>query len=116
MVARASVFDALEATKAHLTTSAEAQKVEDMLKRIAQARSVMYAPGFETFGRVDAAMKELDVPESEWDTLYRIRMQVEASLLRPAPTLGLALPPERGEAAPATPALHPVDLPALGVR
>ncbi len=116
MVARASVFDALEATKAHLTTSAESQKVEDMLKRIAQARSAMYAPGFETFGRVDAAMKELDVPESEWDTLYRIRMQVEASLLRPAPTPGLAPPLERGETAPATPALHPVDLPALGVR
>ena len=32
MEARATVFDALETTKAHLTTSAEAQKVEDELK------------------------------------------------------------------------------------
>jgi hypothetical protein len=116
MLARASVFESLEATKAHLTTSAEAQKVEDLLKKIARDRTVAYSAGFETFGRVDAALRELDVPESEWDTLYRIRMQVEAGLLRPTSASDPALSLGRSNDVPAGSAFRPAELPALGVR
>jgi hypothetical protein len=116
MEARATVFDALETTKAHLTTSAEAQKVEDELKRIAKGGSVGYQPGAETFGRVDAAMKDLDIPESEWDILYRIRMQVEANLLRPTTAPGFVGSVGVQPAALGGASIGPADVPALAAR
>ncbi len=116
MLARAAVFDVLETTKAHLTTSAEAQKVEDQLKKIAQGGVVGYLPGSETFERVDAAMNDLDIPEAEWDIIYRIRMQVEADLLRP--TAGRDLISSLGARGTArgVASLESVDVPALATR
>ena len=71
---------------AHLTTSAEAQDVEDRLKRITGRRSRRHGPRHEepTLAAIDRTLLALDVPNEEWDILYRLRLQAERDLLRRA--------------------------------
>jgi hypothetical protein len=82
---RAVVLSALAATAAHLTTSAEAQAVEDRLQHLAArnhqpdegSRSALRA----TFEAVDKTLLDLVIPADEWDVLYRLRLQVELDRL-----------------------------------
>jgi hypothetical protein len=75
-LARAAILSRLVTADAHLTTSKEAQAVEDHIRRIARANA-----GAASFDRIDADLLELDVPTDEWDVLYRTRLQVERDLL-----------------------------------
>jgi hypothetical protein len=88
--ARAAIVSRLATASAHLTTSKEAQEVEDRLGKLARqggaagatsgagAKSAARTPaGFEA---IDATLLDLAVPTDEWDILYRIRLQIERDL------------------------------------
>jgi hypothetical protein len=98
--ARAAIGSRLTATAAYLTTSKEAQTVEDRFDRIIQARKTMDSEGLpgrsdallEELRALDATLATLDVDYSEWEVLYRMRLQIERDLLVGSP-LGQALRP-----------------------
>jgi len=111
--ARAAIASRLTVTAAYLTTSREAQAVEDELDRITEARKTMDAEGLP--GRSDALLADLQaidatlamlvVDAAEWEVLYRMRLQVERDMLLGVPvghafaTARAVLPPTgRGEA------------------
>ena len=83
--ARAAILSRLATSSAHLTTSAEAQQVEDQLERLAkrdrQARPVVRGDTRNAFKAIDATLLDLAVPTDEWDILYRLRLQIERDLL-----------------------------------
>ena len=83
--ARAAILSRLANTTAHLTTTAEAQAVEDRLHRIAEGQDAAGGmAGWRTadaLREVDATLLDLQVPSDEWDILYRLRLQVERDLL-----------------------------------
>lgn len=83
--ARAAILSRLATSSAHLTTSAEAQQVEDQLERLAkrdkQARPVLRGATRNAFKAIDATLLDLAVPTDEWDILYRLRLQIERDLL-----------------------------------
>lgn len=83
--ARAAILGRLATTAAHLTTSAEAQKVEDQIARVAdfgRASDGTLGPSTRKgLEEIDAKLLDLAVPTDEWDTLYRLRLQVERDLL-----------------------------------
>jgi hypothetical protein len=83
--ARAAILSRLATTVAHLTTSSEAQKVEDQIKKVAafgRASRGTLGPGAKAgLEEIDAKLLELAVPTDEWDILYRLRLQVERDLL-----------------------------------
>jgi hypothetical protein len=83
---RAAILAAMATADAHLTTSAEAQEVEDRLKRItAEAREGQGPRNEEpALASIDRTLLALDVPNEEWDILYRLRLQAERDLLRRA--------------------------------
>jgi hypothetical protein len=82
--ARAAIISRFATTAAHLTTSAEAQAVEDQIEKVAKSgvptadsASAAQAP----FREIDEKLIALEVPTDEWDILYRLRVQVERDLL-----------------------------------
>jgi hypothetical protein len=83
--ARAAILSRLATTSAHMTTSAEAQQVEDKLATLAKSghatRRSAGSIGGSAFEAIDALLLELAVPTEEWDVLYRLRLQVERDLL-----------------------------------
>jgi hypothetical protein len=83
--ARAAILSRLAMTSAHLTTSAEAQEVEDRLTKLAQEAHTSggsFAPQTRaTFTEIDQKLLDLLVPTDEWDILYRLRLQIERDLL-----------------------------------
>jgi len=82
--ARAAILSRLATTSAHLTTSAEAQAVEDRLEEVAGGRTAgsMAAGGMRgAFRAVDTLLLDLQIPTDEWDILYRLRLQLERDLL-----------------------------------
>jgi len=84
--ARAAVVACLVTSAAHLTTSAEAQRVEDDLRALADRRRHGSGAGTRTsiaraFKAIDASLLDLDVQTDEWDLLYRLRLQAERDLL-----------------------------------
>jgi hypothetical protein len=74
--ARAAILSRLVTAAVHLTTSAEAQAVEDRLRKLAKSRR----DGDGAFDSIDEALLGLEVPTDEWDTLYRIRLEIERDL------------------------------------
>jgi hypothetical protein len=98
--ARATIASRLTATAAYLTTSKEAQAVEDRLDRIIQARRTMDGEAqprrsdrlIEELRALDATLATLDVDYAEWEVLYRMRLQIERDLLVGSP-VGQALRP-----------------------
>lgn len=96
--ARAAISSRLTASPAYMTTSAEAQRIEDSIRGIADAASrVSRAERIDLIDRVrglDTQIASLVVPFEEWETTYRERLQVERDLL--AQQLEA---PEGGEAA-----------------
>jgi hypothetical protein len=98
--ARAAIASRLLGAPAFLTMTAEAQAIEERLERL-----VASTPPLEIAERelaaVDRALATLEVEYEEWETLYRIRLQVERDLLagrRP------------GQAIPGAPSSRPVEL------
>jgi hypothetical protein len=92
--ARAAIGSRLLATAAWMTTSAEAQQIEDRLERLSAAAVPGGAPGGPSGAaagsRVEAVaeLKAIDeqlailvVPHDEWEVLYRERLQVERDML-----------------------------------
>jgi hypothetical protein len=83
--ARAAILSRLATTAAHLTTSMEAQELEDKLARLATSggpsRLETEGRGRASFDEVDAELLDLAVPTDEWDILYRLRVQIERDLL-----------------------------------
>jgi len=83
---RAAILAAMAGADAHLTTSAEAQAVEDRLKAISAGgpdRRGLWRQGPE-LAALARSLLTLDVPNDEWDVLYRLRRQAERDLLRRA--------------------------------
>jgi len=71
--ARAAVARRLTAAGAYLTPALESQQIEDRLAKIAEQPSVTSAD----FAPLDDMLTSLDAPYDEWETLYRLRLQVE---------------------------------------
>ena len=83
--ARAAIMSRFATTAAHLTTSAEAQEVEDLIEKLAK-RGTASGPAAADVTRaafvpIDRRLLDLAVPTAEWDILYRLRVQVERDLL-----------------------------------
>lgn len=82
--ARAAMVSKLATTSARLTMSAEAQWLEDQLAKLATSNG----DGRRTRTRTRASLKKIDerlmelpVSTDEWDTLYRMRLQIELDAL-----------------------------------
>jgi len=71
--ARTALVRRLAFTKAYLTASKEAEQVEDALRRLAERN----ASTAVEFAEVDDILEGLDVAYEDWETLYRLRLQVE---------------------------------------
>ena len=84
-MARAAILSRLATTGAWLTTSAEAQAVEDLLahvhERLSASPSVTPAMVAAEFAELDETLLDLEVPDEEWDILYRMRLQIERDVL-----------------------------------
>jgi hypothetical protein len=78
--ARAAVASRLASTAAFLTTSAEAEAIEARLEKLARSRVGGERAGAE-LESIDHELATTKVPYEEWETLYRIRLQVERDLL-----------------------------------
>jgi hypothetical protein len=78
--ARAAIADRLTKTEAHLTTSAEAQEVEDAIRALRNPAETERAA--DILPAIDERLARLDVPYEEWEVLYRERLQVERDVLR----------------------------------
>ena len=87
--ARAVIMSRLVWTSAHLTTSAEAQAIEDRLEHVLQLAEsgspkvgspVPTKVGTE-LAAIDRTLLDADLATDEWDILYRLRLQVERDVL-----------------------------------
>jgi hypothetical protein len=101
--ARAAIASRLASTAAFLTMSAEAQAVEGRLEKLARS-SVGGNRAAAELASVDHDLATVKVPYEEWETLYRIRLQVERDLLA-GHRVGEAFP----GGTPATPLAQPPD-------
>ena len=83
--ARAAIASALTDAPAYMTTSAEAQRIEDEIAAVAgDPRQLDPTSIRERLARLrvlDARIARLTVPFDEWETVYRQRLQVERDLL-----------------------------------
>jgi len=70
---RAALTTRLTHAEAYLTSSKEAQKVEDRINAISRQPTVTA----DDFRPIDDTLASLAVPAADWDTLYRERLQVE---------------------------------------
>jgi hypothetical protein len=93
--ARAAIADRLTFAEAYLTTSKEAQEVEDALREVNDPRTVDLNAAKGWLEALDKRLARLTIPYEEWEVLYRQRLQLERNLLRHA---------ERMDKAPAPPA------------
>jgi hypothetical protein len=102
--ARAAIATRLTVTAAYLTTSKEAQAVEDRLDDIVRARGKTNRKGgsglsdkqIEELGAIDATLATLDVDYADWEVLYRMRLQIERDLLVGSPVGHSVRPPAEG--------------------
>jgi hypothetical protein len=79
--ARAAILARLATTAVHLTTSAEAQKLEDQIAKLAASNGARGNGAHAAFDDIDEKLLELAVPTDEWDILYRLRLQGERDQL-----------------------------------
>jgi hypothetical protein len=80
--ARASIAAKLTDAPAYLTTSVDAQEIEDEIRQVSDAKGgVAPASGVERLKGIDEKLANLNVPFDEWETVYRERLQVERDLL-----------------------------------
>ncbi len=71
--ARAAVGRRLAFVEAYLTTAKESEDLEDRLKVISHHRRVAASD----FRPIDDLLTRLPIPYDDWQTLYRLRLQVE---------------------------------------
>jgi hypothetical protein len=76
---RAAIARRLTFTEAYLTTAKESQQIEDRLTEISRRRRAHPAE----FAPLDEELGSLIVPYDEWETLYRLRLQVENEVRLP---------------------------------
>jgi hypothetical protein len=99
---RAAIASGLTGAPAYLTTTQEAQEVEDQIRAVAdevrrradgEFDGTPNARGSiqERLGRVDQRLSTLTVPYDEWEVLYRMRLQVDRDLLA-TPVQGVSVP------------------------
>ena len=106
--ARAAIASRLTVTAAYLTTSKEAQAVEDRLGEIVRARGKMHNEGrparpgklIEQLRAIDTTLATLDVDYGEWEVLYRMCLQIERDLLVGSPVGQALRTPARRQPAP----------------
>lgn len=81
--ARAAIAIELTESPAYLTTSAEAQRIEDAVATLAGRDGERLAPTEwrRRLRELDPRIAKLAVPFDEWETAYRQRLQVERDLL-----------------------------------
>lgn len=81
--ARAAIAIELTGSAAYMTTSAEAQRIEDATTSLAARDGVRLAPTEwrRRLRDLDPRIATLAVPFDEWETVYRQRLQVERDLL-----------------------------------
>jgi hypothetical protein len=79
--ARAAIASELTHAPAYLTTSTDAQRIEDDIRTVGQAGSVDVGSVPAAMEAIDARLARLTVPFDEWETVYRERLQVERDLL-----------------------------------
>ena len=80
---RAMIAERLTFTRAHLTWSAEANEIEDNLRRIWE--SVQEGAGVDAVARlrvIEARLRQMTLPYEEWEVLFRQMLHVERSALR----------------------------------
>ena len=77
---QAALASRLTTAKAWLTMSADAQKIEDQLGRLAKERPDG-AKRAEALAAIDDQLATKELPYDEWEVLYRQRLQVERDLL-----------------------------------
>lgn len=76
--ARAAIASKLTTSPAYMTTTAEAERLEDRITALARED----APTAErSLVDIDRELARLAVPFDEWETVYRERLQVERDLL-----------------------------------
>lgn len=84
--ARAAIADRLTDSPAYLTVSAEAERVEDDLRRLARRAQSLDAAeqprAIDRLAELDERIAALTVPFDEWETVYRERLQIERDALR----------------------------------
>jgi hypothetical protein len=87
-VARSATARRLAFSDAYLTTALESEQIEDRLRELGQ-RPFVQATDFQP---IDAMLMSLPVPYDEWETLLRLRLQVEHEVLetRRVSTVGRA--------------------------
>ena len=99
--ARSAIVTELAEAPAYMTTSAEAQKFEDSLERLGPgaARS-RPAEMLQHIRSLDPKLAKLAVPYEEWETLYRMRLQLERDALASQEPVGAGVaepaPSKRG--------------------
>ena len=81
--ARAAIVNELTEAPAYLTTSAEAQSFEDELENLGPGASSKWRPQelLRHVRSLDHRLATLTVPYEEWETLYRMRVQLERDAL-----------------------------------
>jgi hypothetical protein len=80
---RAIIAERLTFTRAHLTWTAEANEVEDSLRRIWE--SSQGGAGTSALARlatIESRMRSMALPYEEWEVLFRQKLHVERSVLR----------------------------------
>lgn len=81
--ARAALASRVGQAPAYLTTTAEAQAVEDVLDRIRDDARIEPGPvTLRRLGEIDERLASLVVPYEEWQILYRLRLQIERDTRR----------------------------------
>ena len=80
--ARAAIVSELTEAPAYMTTSAEAQAFEDEMERLGEgAWQARPAELVKHLRSLDGRLARLAVPFEEWETLYRMRLQLERDAL-----------------------------------
>ncbi|HET9083492.1 MAG TPA: hypothetical protein VFN41_03740 [Candidatus Limnocylindrales bacterium] len=86
--ARAAIATRLTDTPAYMTTSGEAQHVEDLIRDAAGGADDRDLQSVQAriarLRAIDVILARLTVPFDEWETVYRQRLQVERDLLAAA--------------------------------
>src|SRR3954452_15937603 len=96
--ARAALASRVSNAPAYLTTSAEAQKLEDELDAIRDAgRETPPHQTLTHLSDIDEKLARLDVPYEEWEVLYRLRLQLERDARAALDHGAATLSPELGE-------------------
>ena len=83
--ARSAILMGLADTSAYLTTSAEAQSLEDLFahvqERLTTSTSLTPAEVVAECAEIDETLANLKVSDEEWEILYRLRLQMERDVL-----------------------------------